>query len=147
MSLSYADRVLEHVSHPRNVGRMADADGVGKIGSPVCGDVMAMYIKVKDNVIIDAKFETFGCGAAIASGSIATEMIKGKSIKEAMAITNEQVAEALGGLPKEKMHCSVLPEEAIRSAIADYRSRRQQRLVKSQPKDSENRSEEEICRG
>jgi nitrogen fixation NifU-like protein len=102
---------------------MADADGVGKIGSPVCGDVMAMYIKVKDNVITDAKFETFGCGAAIASGSIATEMIKGKTIEEAMTITNEQVAEALGGLPEEKMHCSVLPEQAIKSAIADYRSK------------------------
>jgi nitrogen fixation NifU-like protein len=121
--MSYTERVMEHVSHPRNVGRMTDADGVGKIGSPICGDVMAIYIKVKENVIIDAKFETFGCGAAIASGSIATEMIKGKTLEEALGISDEQVAEALGGLPKEKMHCSVLPEKAIKSAIADYRSR------------------------
>jgi nitrogen fixation NifU-like protein len=111
---------MDHFSHPRNVGEMTDADGVGTVGNPVCGDVMKMYIKVTDNIITDVRFQTFGCGAAIATSSISTEMIKGKSIEDALALTNKAVAEALDGLPPMKMHCSLLAEEAVRSAIDDY---------------------------
>lgn len=111
---------MEHFANPRNVGEIPDADGIGKVGNPVCGDIMNMYIKVENNVITDVKFKTFGCGAAIATSSMATELIKGKTIDEALKITNAAVAEALGGLPKVKMHCSVLAEQAIRSAIDDY---------------------------
>lgn len=106
--------------HPHNVGEMENPDGVGHVGNPVCGDIMEMYIKVKDNVITDAKFKTFGCGAAIATSSMATELIKGKTIDEALKVTNQAVAEALGGLPAIKMHCSVLAEEAFKSAVDDY---------------------------
>ncbi|MBQ7257574.1 MAG: Fe-S cluster assembly scaffold protein NifU [Abditibacteriota bacterium] len=120
MAEPYSLKVMEHFSNPRNVGEIEDADGIGKVGNPVCGDIMNMYIKVKDNVITDVKFKTFGCGAAIATSSMATELIKGKTIEEALAVTNKAVAEALGGLPKVKMHCSVLAEEAIQSAIDDY---------------------------
>jgi nitrogen fixation NifU-like protein len=102
------------------VGKIENPDGVGKVGNPVCGDVMVMYLKIKDDVIEDAKFETFGCGAAIATSSMATELIKGKTIREALSVTNKAVAEALGGLPPHKMHCSVLAEEAIQAAINDY---------------------------
>lgn len=116
----YSTKVMEHFANPRNVGEIEDASGVGSVGNPVCGDIMKMYIKVKDNIIDDVKFKTFGCGAAIATSSIATEMIKGKTIEEALALTNDAVAEALGGLPKVKMHCSVLAEQAVRSAIDDY---------------------------
>ena len=116
----YTDTVMDHFMNPRNVGEIPDADGVGEVGNAKCGDIMKMYIKVKDNRIDDVKFETFGCGSAIASSSMATEMIKGKTIDEALAVTNKQVVEALGGLPAHKLHCSVLAEEAIKSAIKDY---------------------------
>jgi nitrogen fixation NifU-like protein len=121
----YTEKVLEHFRNPRNVGRIEDADGVGKVGNPLCGDVMVMYLKIRDDRIEDAKFETFGCGAAIATSSMATELIKGKTVEEALRVTNRVVAEALGGLPPHKMHCSVLAEEAIRAAIEDYRAKRQ----------------------
>ncbi|MEN3184300.1 MAG: Fe-S cluster assembly scaffold protein NifU [Atribacterota bacterium] len=121
----YSEKVLEHFRNPRNVGRIENPDGVGKVGNPVCGDVMVMYLKIQNERIEDAKFETFGCGAAIATSSMATELIKGKTIEEALQVTNRAVAEALGGLPPHKMHCSVLAEEAIRAAIEDYRARRQ----------------------
>lgn len=116
----YSEKVMDHFMSPRNVGEIADADGIGNVGNPVCGDIMRMYIKVNDGVITDAKFKTFGCGAAIATSSMATELIKGKTINEALELTNKAVAEALGGLPPVKMHCSVLAEEAIQSAIDDY---------------------------
>jgi len=109
--------------HPRNVGEIEDADGVGQVGNPVCGDIMKMYLKIKDGVIVDAKFKTFGCGAAVATSSMATELIKGKTIEEAEKITNKAVMEALDGLPPQKVHCSVLAEEAIAAALADYRAR------------------------
>jgi len=116
----YSEKVMEHFMNPHNVGEIPDADGIGNVGNPVCGDIMRMYIKVEDNVITDVKFKTFGCGAAIATSSMATELIKGKTIEEALALSNKAVAEALGGLPPVKMHCSVLAEEAIQSAIDDY---------------------------
>jgi len=116
----YSEKVMDHFKNPRNVGEIPDADGIGNVGNPVCGDIMRLYIKVKDNVITDAKFKTFGCGAAIATSSMVTEIVKGKSIDEALKISNRAVAEALGGLPKIKMHCSVLAEEALKSAIDDY---------------------------
>ena len=116
----YTDTVMDHFMNPRNVGEIPDADGVGEVGNAKCGDIMKMYIKVKDNRIDDVKFETFGCGSAIASSSMATEMIKGKTIDEALAVTNKQVVEALGGLPAHKLHCSVLAEESIKSAVRDY---------------------------
>ncbi|MBU0686244.1 MAG: Fe-S cluster assembly scaffold protein NifU [Candidatus Margulisbacteria bacterium] len=116
----YNPTVMDHFMHPRNMGDMENPDGVGHIGNPQCGDIMEMYIKVKDNVIIDVKFKTFGCGAAIASSSIVTELVKGKTIEEALKITNQQVVDALGGLPPIKRHCSVLGEDALKSAIDDY---------------------------
>jgi nitrogen fixation NifU-like protein len=120
MNQGYSTKVMEHFANPRNVGEIENADGIGKVGNPVCGDIMNMYIKVENDVITDVKFKTFGCGAAIATSSMATEMIKGKTIEEALKLTNEAVAEALGGLPKVKMHCSVLAEQAVRRAIDDY---------------------------
>ena len=119
----YTDTVMDHFLHPRNVGEIADADGVGEVGNAKCGDIMKMYLKIRDNVIQDVKFETFGCGSAIASSSMATEMIKGKTIDQALAVTNRQVVDALGGLPAHKLHCSVLAEESIKSAIKDYYDR------------------------
>ena len=119
----YTETVMDHFMHPRNVGSIENADGVGEVGNAKCGDIMKMYLKIKDNVIEDVKFETFGCGSAIASSSIATEMIKGKTIDEALAVTNQQVVDALGGLPAHKLHCSVLAEEAIKSAVKDYYDR------------------------
>lgn len=116
----YSDRVMDHFMHPRNVGEIPDASGVGNVGNSVCGDIMRMYIKVENNIITDAKFKTFGCGAAVATSSMVTEMVKGKNIEEALKITNKAVAEALGGLPPIKMHCSVLAEQALKSALADY---------------------------
>ena len=116
----YSDKVMDHFMHPRTVGEIKDPDGIGKVGNPICGDIMEMYIKVKDNVITDIKFKTFGCGAAIATSSMATEMIKGKTIEEALKLTNKAVAEALEGLPAIKMHCSVLAEDAVKGAIDDY---------------------------
>jgi len=116
----YSKRVMEHFQHPRNVGEIKNPDGVGHVGNPICGDIMELYVKVKDDKIVDAKFKTFGCGAAIATSSIVTEMVKGKTIKEALKISNRAVAEALDGLPPIKMHCSVLAEEALKAAIEDY---------------------------
>lgn len=123
MSPVYSEKVMEHFKNPRNVGEMENPDGTGHVGNPVCGDIMELYIKVKDNIIIDAKFKTFGCGAAIATSSMVTELVIGKSVDEALKISNHAVAEALGGLPPIKMHCSVLAEEALKSAIDDYRSK------------------------
>ena len=119
----YSEKVMDHFTHPRNVGIIENADGVGEIGNAKCGDIMKMYLKVEDNVITDVKFETFGCGSAIATSSMATEMVKGKSIDEALKLTNKAVAEALDGLPAHKMHCSVLAEEAIKAAVKDYYDR------------------------
>ena len=119
----YTETVMDHFTHPRNVGEIPDADGVGEVGNAKCGDIMKMYLKIKDNRIEDAKFETFGCGSAIASSSMATELIKGKTIEEAMAVTNKQVVDALGGLPAYKLHCSVLAEESIKAAVKNYYDR------------------------
>ena len=116
----YSEIVMDHFMHPRNVGMIENADGVGEIGNAKCGDIMKIYLKIENDTIVDVKFETFGCGSAIASSSMATEMIKGKSIQDAMALTNKAVAEALEGLPAHKMHCSVLAEEAIKKALQDY---------------------------
>ncbi len=120
MTDTYSEKVMDHFMNPRNVGEIENADGVGKVGNPACGDIMQMFIKIEDNVIVDAKFKTFGCGAAIASSSMATELIKGKNIKDALKITNEEVTKELGGLPKVKRHCSVLAEQALQSALDDY---------------------------
>lgn len=119
----YSKKVMEHFFNPRNVGELKDADGVGEVGNPRCGDIMKMYIKVKDNVITDIKFLTFGCGAAVATSSMVTELIKGKTLDEALKITNKEVAEALDGLPPLKMHCSNLAEAGIKAAIDDYRKK------------------------
>ena len=116
----YSDKVMDHFMNPRNVGEIADADGVGEVGNAKCGDIMKMYLKIKDGKIDDVKFETFGCASAIASSSMATELIKGKTIDEALAVTNKQVVDELDGLPAHKLHCSVLAEEAIKSAVKDY---------------------------
>ena len=116
----YSETVMDHFRNPRNVGIIENADGVGEVGNAKCGDIMKIYLKIQDDVIEDVKFETFGCGSAIASSSMATELIKGKPLSEAMALTNRAVAEALDGLPAHKLHCSVLAEEAIKSAILDY---------------------------
>lgn len=116
----YSEKVMDHFTNPRNVGKLDDADGIGEVGNAKCGDIMKIYIKVRDNIIVDVKFNTFGCGSAIASSSMATEMIKGKPLSEALELTNKAVAEALDGLPAHKLHCSVLAEEAIRAAIKDY---------------------------
>lgn len=116
----YSEIVMDHFRNPRNAGRIEDADGIGQVGNPKCGDIMKIYLKIKDDIIEDVKFETFGCGSAIASSSIATEMIKGKSIHEAVGLSNKAVVEALGGLPPVKIHCSVLAEQAVKSALYDY---------------------------
>ena len=116
----YSDKVLDHFSSPRNVGEIPDANGVGEVGNAVCGDIMKMYLKIENGVIEDVKFKTVGCGAAIATSSMATELIKGKPFEEALKLTNKAVVEALGGLPPVKIHCSVLAEEAIKAAISDY---------------------------
>ena len=116
----YSEKVMEHFRNPRNVGVIEDADGVGQVGNAKCGDIMKMYLKIEDDIVTDVKFETFGCGSAIASSSMATELIMGKPVSEAMQLTNKAVAEALDGLPAYKMHCSVLAEEAIHAALEDY---------------------------
>ncbi|MCD7722831.1 MAG: Fe-S cluster assembly scaffold protein NifU [Clostridiales bacterium] len=120
----YSEKVMDHFQNPRNVGKIDDADGVGEVGNAVCGDIMKVYIKVDCGIITDVKFNTFGCGSAIAASSMATEMIKGKKISEALELTNKAVVEALGGLPAHKVHCSVLAEEAVRAAVNDYYARR-----------------------
>ena len=119
----YSEKVMDHFRNPRNVGVIEDADGIGEVGNAKCGDIMKMYLKIDDEMITDVKFETFGCGSAIPSSSMATELIKGKPVSEAMKLTNKAVAEALDGLPDYKMHCSVLAEEAIKSALDDYYAR------------------------
>ncbi len=116
----YSDKVLDHFTNPRNVGEIEDADGIGEVGNAKCGDIMKMYIKVKEGIITDVKFKTFGCGAAVATSSMATELIAGKSIDDALKLSNKAVVEALDGLPPVKVHCSVLAEQAIKSAISDY---------------------------
>jgi nitrogen fixation NifU-like protein len=122
----YSEQVMEHFKNPRNVGEIENPDGIGHVGNAVCGDVMELYIKVEDGIIVDAKFKTFGCGAAIATSSMVTELVTGKRVEEALKISNRAVAEALGGLPAIKMHCSVLAEEALKSAIDDYLNRSQE---------------------
>ncbi|HOR06273.1 MAG TPA: Fe-S cluster assembly scaffold protein NifU [Candidatus Dojkabacteria bacterium] len=119
----YSQKVMDHFMNPRNVGEIENADGVGIVGNPVCGDIMKMYLKIEDNVIKDAKFKTFGCGAAVATSSMATELIIGKTLEEALDITNNTVAEALDGLPPVKMHCSNLAQQAVKAAIDDYKKR------------------------
>ena len=121
----YSEKVMDHFLHPRNLGVIEDANAIGEVGNAKCGDIMKMYLKIEDDVIQDVKFETFGCGSAIASSSMATEMIKGKPVSEAMKLTNKAVTEALDGLPAHKLHCSVLAEEAIQSALEDYRKRQE----------------------
>ena len=116
----YSEKVMDHFRHPRNVGILEDADGVGEVGNAKCGDIMKIYLKIDHDTVTDVKFETFSCGSAIASSSMATEMIKGKTVDEALALTNKEVVEALGGLPAHKLHCSVLAEEAVKSAVKDY---------------------------
>ena len=122
----YNETVIEHFTNPRNVGEIEDADGVGEVGSPQCGDIMKIFLKVEDNIIKDIKFKTFGCASAIASSSIMTEMVKGRTIEEALTLTNKDVVDALGGLPPAKVHCSVLAEQAIRAAIEDYRAKKKE---------------------
>ncbi len=119
----YSDLVMDHFANPRNMGELEDPSGVGDVGNPVCGDMMRLYLKIENDVIVDARFKTFGCGAAIASSSILTEMLKGKKIEDALKISNEAVAEALGGLPPTKIHCSVLAEDALKAALADFKKR------------------------
>ena len=122
----YSEKVMDHFANPRNVGEIADANGVGEVGNAKCGDIMKMYLKIEDDIVKDVKFETFGCGSAIASSSMATELIKGKPVEEARQLTNKAVAEALDGLPDYKMHCSVLAQEAIEAALKDYESRQEE---------------------
>ena len=124
MAAFYSDKVMDHFTNPRNVGELPDANGIGEIGNAKCGDIMKMYIRVEDGRIADVKFKTFGCGSAIATSSIATEMIKGRTIEEALKLSNKAVVEALDGLPANKIHCSVLAEQSIKAAIADYYRRR-----------------------
>ena len=119
----YSEKVMDHFTNPRNVGEIENADGVGEVGNAKCGDIMKMYLKIEDNVLVDVKFKTFGCGAAIATSSIATEMIKGKTVEEALKLTNKAVVEALDDLPAPKIHCSVLAEQAVKSALLDYASK------------------------
>lgn len=116
----YSETVMDHFQNPRNVGKMEDADGIGEVGNAVCGDIMKIYLKVENGIIVDVKFNTFGCGSAIASSSMATEMIKGKPVEEALELSNKAVVEALDGLPAHKIHCSVLAEEAVQAALLDY---------------------------
>jgi len=118
--MQYTDSVIDHYTNPRNVGSIEDASGIGEVGNAKCGDIMKMYLKIEDNIIMDVKFKTFGCGAAIATSSVATDLVKGKTVEEALELTNKEVVDKLGGLPPIKLHCSVLAEEAIRNAIADY---------------------------
>lgn len=132
MAMIYSEKVMEHFMNPRNMGEISDADGVGEVGNPVCGDLMTIYIKVKDNVITDIKLKTFGSGAAIATSSMVTELVKGKTIEDALKITNKDVAEELDGLPPLKMHCSLLAEEGIKAAIENYFNKKSDIKNKSQ---------------
>lgn len=130
----YGEKVMDHFQNPRNVGEIENADGIGKVGNPICGDIMNIYIKVKDDKIVDCKFKTFGCGAAIATSSMVTEMVKGKTIEEALEISNKTVADALGGLPPIKMHCSNLAAEGLSKAIEDYKKKIQDSKLKTEIK-------------
>ncbi len=134
----YSEKVMDHFRNPRNVGVIEDADGIGEVGNAKCGDIMKIYLKVEDDRIADVKFETFGCGSAIASSSMATELIKGKPVSEALALTNRAVAEALDGLPAAKMHCSVLAEEAIKKALQDYNDKKESGEGKNQEEQAGN---------
>lgn len=140
----YSEKVMDHFSNPRNVGEIADANGVGEVGNAKCGDIMKIYLQIEDNIIKDVKFKTFGCGAAIATSSIATEMIKGKTVEEALELTNKAVIEALDGLPPAKIHCSVLAEEAVKAAIEDY-MKKQGKEIKSSKFTGVEPNEEECC--
>lgn len=120
----YSEKVMDHFMNPRNVGEIADADGIGEVGNTICGDIMKMYLKIENNTIVDVKFKTFGCGAAVATSSMATELIKGKQIEDALKLTNKAVMEALDGLPPQKIHCSVLAEQAVKLALTDYYKKR-----------------------
>ncbi len=124
-NIQYSEKVMQHFLNPHNVGELPDANGIGNVGNPICGDIMRLYIKVEGGRIVDVRFKTFGCGAAIATSSMVTDLVKGKTLEEALQISNKAVAEALGGLPKIKMHCSVLAEEALRAAIDDYNKKQQ----------------------
>ena len=136
--MQYSEKVLDHFQHPRNVGEIPDADGIGMVGNAKCGDIMQMFLKINDDEVIeDVKFKTFGCGAAIATSSMATEMIKGKSLSEAEELTNEAVVEALEGLPPVKINCSVLAQEAVQAAIADYRAKKENKQKEETPKADE----------
>jgi nitrogen fixation protein NifU and related proteins len=139
----YSDKVMDHFMNPRNVGEITDADGIGTVGNPKCGDIMKIYLKIEDNIIKDAKFKTFGCGAAVASSSMATELIKGKTIDEAWATSNKAVIEALEGLPPVKIHCSVLAEEAIHEAINDYRVKHGMEAIQENHRDIHEGEKEE----
>ena len=141
----YSEKVMDHFQNPRNVGTIEEADGVGKVGNPVCGDMMEFYIKVKDNRIDDVKFKTFGCGAAIAVSSMVSEMAKGKTLEEAMTITNDDVAEELDGLPKNKLHCSNLGADALHKAIENYREKEQAHKKEVDAKTHEEKKEEFFC--
>ena len=137
----YSEKVMDHFRNPRNVGQIDDADGVGEVGNAKCGDIMRMYIKVEDNIITDVKFNTFGCGSAIATSSMATELIKGKTVQEALELSNKAVVEALDGLPVHKLHCSVLAEQAVRAAVKDYYDRNG---IAYDPEDFRDMDEEEL---
>lgn len=139
----YSEKVMDHFSNPRNVGEIADANGVGEVGNAKCGDIMKIYLQIEDNIIKDVKFKTFGCGAAIATSSIATEMIKGKTVEEALELTNKAVVEALDGLPSAKIHCSVLAEEAVKAAIEDYMKKQGKEVKHSEF--AGNEPDEEVC--
>ena len=140
----YSEKVMDHFRNPRNVGLIEDADGVGEVGNAVCGDIMKIYLKIEDGIVSDVKFETFGCGSAIASSSMATELIKGKPLADALKLTNKAVTEALDGLPAHKLHCSVLAEEAIRAAVKDYYDRQG---IACDPKDFPDCNSCESCHG
>lgn len=139
----YSEKVMEHFQNPRNVGKIEDADGIGQVGNPVCGDMMTFYIKVKDNRLIDVKFQTFGCGAAIAVSSMVSEMAKGKTLEEALQITNDKIAEELGGLPKNKLHCSNLGADALHAAIIDYKKKQEGKEEREEIKEAEAGAKEE----
>jgi len=141
----YSDKVMDHFKNPRNVGEIENPDGVGEVGNPVCGDIMKIFLKITNNVITDAKFKTFGCGAAIASSSMATELVKGKTLEEAWEVSNKAVAEALEGLPPIKMHCSVLAEEGIHMAINDYRKKKGLPLWEEKNPHSHDNTGDAIC--